>query len=223
MAEYIKCLSETGCNVCFDRLELFYDFFGNFSSRRRPVGAFFSEVSCGFKAAGVGRVEAVTCANFSQWIGIFPILCSPVEKRKKERFPVQSMCVAVKQQPHLSLLSSPRLSPFSHSPLPSSFPNPPSDPRGKLSLFAEIGMSIPAPLTQVCSSPPHIGEMISGVISPPLGEAFIPPRSPPYLQARSGSLTGRLLLCSHSSTLCPLFTHTSSCTSSLSLNVSVHC
>lgn len=32
-------------------------------------------------------------------------------------------------------------------------PNPPCDPRGKLSLFAEIGMSIPAPLTQVCSSP----------------------------------------------------------------------
>lgn len=68
--------------------------------------------------------------------------------------------------------------------------------------------------------PRHIGEMISGVISPPLHEAFIPPRGPPYLQARSGSLTGRLLAPLHSPPLLHLLIlhhvlHLSKCLCSL--------
>lgn len=57
----------------------------------------------------------------------------------------------------------------------------PSYLKGKLSLFAEIGMSIPAPLTRVCRSPPFIlvKWLVLVVISPPCGGAFILPREHP--------------------------------------------
>lgn len=90
-------------------------------------------------------------ANVSQLAGIFPFICGPGEARNK-RFQVWAMCVAARHEPPPNIHP-----PFSSGPprlLSSSPVTPPSDPRGKLSLFAEIGMSIPAPLTQVCSSPP---------------------------------------------------------------------
>lgn len=75
--------------------------------------------------------------------------------------------------PHFPLVSGP----FPCAPLP-------SDLKGKLSLFAQIGMSIPTPLTQVCRSLPFIlvKWLVLVVISPPFGGAFIPPhehRVPP--------------------------------------------
>lgn len=111
------------------------------------------------------------------------------------------MCVAVKQQPHLFL---PRVyPPFSRSPLLSSSLTLRLIREESFHYLLRLGCQSPRPWPKFVVLPRHIGEMISGVISPPLREAFIPPRCPPYLQARSGSLTGRLLLSFHSSTLSP--------------------
>lgn len=88
-------------------------------------------------------------ANFV-WYFVPPPQSSPNER--KRGFRLQAVCVV--GEAAAPPLPSPRLSPLLPLSSPVFLPNPPSDPRGKLSLFAEIGMSIPAPLTQVCSSPP---------------------------------------------------------------------
>lgn len=80
---------------------------------------------------------------------------------------------------------------LSRLPAPSS--SPPSEPRGKLSLFAQIGMSIPAPLTQVVVAARHIGPMISGVTSPAVCKSHRAPQRPMYLQARMG-LSGSAII-----------------------------
>lgn len=83
-------------------------------------------------------VNILACVRYS--------FSSPVQWKKIQKLDVSTVdcvCVFTESIPHSPLLFSPVF-----------LPNPPCDPRGKLSLFAEIGMSIPAPLTQVCSSPP---------------------------------------------------------------------
>lgn len=120
-------------------------------------------------------------------------------------------------------LSSPNLSPFSRSPLLSSSLTLLLIREESFHYLLRLGCQSPRPWPKFVVLPRHIGEMISGVISPPLREAFIPPRCPPYLQARSGSLTGRLLLSFHSSALSPLYTCWYFIMYFISLNVSVHC
>lgn len=95
-------------------------------------------------------IAKLSHTNFSQSIRVIPLQSSTNERMRGFKC-IGYVCGCEAAAPPLS---SPSLSPLLPLSSPVFLPNPPSDPRGKLSLFAEIGMSIPAPLTQVCSSPP---------------------------------------------------------------------
>lgn len=162
------------------------------------------------------RPKTTTYASFSQHIGmceIFFLLCSPVEENTEIRCFNCRLCVRLHWVDPPVLLSSSLLS-------------------SSLTLLVireesfhylqRLGCQSPRPWPKFVVLRRHIGEMISGVISPPLHEAFIPPHGPLYLQARSGSLTGRLLLSFYSFSL-PLYTCWYFIMFFIFLSVSVHC
>lgn len=164
-----------------------------------------------FTGAWVGHLQAATYAYLSQ-LGYCP---SSAARRKwrNERFQVQAMCVVVRQQPPALFLPA-SVPPSSRSPLPSSSLTLLLIREESFHYLLRLGCQSQCPWPKFVVLPRHIGGMISGVISPPLREAFIPPHGPPYLQARR-SLTGEAAaLLSLLHTL-PLFTlaDTSSCAS----------